>query len=276
MKRFNSYLDERACDLVSMKQIKAFEKFVDNMFKRFNIDFNFTKHFGDRMGDDRNDPCISMKELADFIKKIYKRQGKSIKGVAGAEAVIKDMQSDLNIPVAVKYDQKNDEFDVVMKTIMRKKNFHTPDKVIKYESYIAEAFNTKIKWTKMDSRSASSGGNIQKYRGKIDNQNIEMSYTIASTAPEVNIVFTVDGTMKITAKGNQMKIFGAVINHITSWIKEHPEINLVNFSSHKEDPNDNSRSKLYSRLVKRYASKMGFKVEEIDIDVMVLYVLKRK
>ena len=276
MKRFNSYLDERACDLVNMKQIKAFEKFVDNMFKRFNIDFNFTKHFGDRMSDSRNEPCISMKELADFIKKIYKRQGKSIKSVAGAEAVIKDMQSDLNIPVAVKYDQKNDEFDVVMKTIMRKKNFHTPDKVIKYESYIAEAFNTKIKWTKMDSRSASSGGNIQKYRGKIDNQNIEMSYTIASTAPEVNIVFTVDGTMKVTGKGNQMKIFGAVINHITSWIKEHPEINLINFSSHKEDPNDNSRSKLYSRLVKRYASKMGFKVDEIDIDVMVLYILKRK
>ena len=73
MKRFNSYLDERACDLVNMKQIKAFEKFVDNMFKRFNIDFNFTKHFGDRMGDDRNDPCISMKELADFIKKRNRR-----------------------------------------------------------------------------------------------------------------------------------------------------------------------------------------------------------
>ena len=43
-----------------------------------------------------------------------------------------------------------------------------------------------------------------------------------------------------------------------------------------DDPDENSRSKLYSRLVKRYASKMGFKVEEIDIDVMVLYVLKRK
>tara|TARA_E500000331_G_C17166544_1_gene674103 strand:- start:53 stop:505 length:453 start_codon:yes stop_codon:yes gene_type:complete len=145
-----------------------------------------------------------------------------------------------------------------------------------FYQHMNEAFDTKIKWTKMDSRSASSGGNIQKYRGKIDNQNIEMSYTIASTAPEVNIVFTVDGTMKVTGKGNQMKIFGAVINHITSWIKEHPEINLVNFTSHKEDPDDNSRSKLYSRLVKRYASKMGFKVDEIDIDVMVLYILKRK
>lgn len=133
MKSFRTYLSEGSCDLVGMKQIKAFEKFVDNMFKKFNIDFNFTRHFGDRMGDDRNEPCISLKELADFIKKIYKRQGKSIKDVAGAEAVIKDMQTDLNIPVAVKYDQKNDEFDVVMKTIMRKKNFKSPDKIIRYK-----------------------------------------------------------------------------------------------------------------------------------------------
>ena len=148
-----------------------------------------------------------------------------------------------------------------------------------FYQYIEEAFDTKIKWTKTDDRPASTGGHIKKYRGKIDKQNIEMIYNIAPKAPEVNIVFTVDGTMKVTAKGSQMKIFGAVIYHITYWIKEHPRINLVNFSAHKEDPDDpdeNSRSKLYSRLVKRYASKMGFKVEEIDIDVMVLYVLKRK
>ena len=133
MKSFKSHLQEQECQLVGMKQIQAFEKIVDQLFKKFKLDFKFTRHFADRMGDERNDPCITMKELADFIKKIYARQGKSIKGVAGAEAVIKDMQKDLNIPVAVTYDQKNDEFDVVMKTIMRKKNFKTPNKVISYK-----------------------------------------------------------------------------------------------------------------------------------------------
>lgn len=133
MKTFKTYIQEQStCDLVGMKKIKAFEKFVDRMFEKFGIDFKFTKHFGERMGDDRNNPCITMKELADFVKKVYSKQGKSLKSVAGAEAVIKDMQSDLNIPVAVEYDSKNDEFDVVMKTIMRKKNFRTPNKVIKY------------------------------------------------------------------------------------------------------------------------------------------------
>ena len=129
---FKQHLQEAQCDLVGMKQIKQFEKIVDQLFKKFNIDFNFTRHFADRMSDERNTPCITMKELADFIKKIYTKQGKSLKGIAGAEAVVKDIQKDLNIPVAVTYDQRNDEFDVVMKTIMRKKNFKTPNKVITY------------------------------------------------------------------------------------------------------------------------------------------------
>ena len=119
--------------LIGLKQIKAFEKVVDQLFKKFDIDFNFTRHFGDRMDDDRNNPNITMKELADFIKIVYAKKGKSIKGMAGAEAVLKDIQTDINIPVAITYDRTNDEFDVVMKTIMRKKNFKTPDKVIKYE-----------------------------------------------------------------------------------------------------------------------------------------------
>ena len=129
MQSFKQHLTEQA---VSMKQMKDFEKVVDQLFKKFDMDFNFTRHFGDRMGDDRNNPEITLKELAELIKKIYKKEGKSIKGVAGAEAVIKDMQKDLNIPLAVTYDQRNDEFDVVMKTIMRKKNFKTPNKIIKY------------------------------------------------------------------------------------------------------------------------------------------------
>lgn len=136
MKNFKQHLAEaeaKSCDLIGMKQIKAFEKIVDQLFKKYDIDFNFTRHFGDRMSDERNTPCITMKELAEFIKKIYAKQGKSLKGVAGAEAVIKDLQTDLNIPVAVKYDQRKDEFDVVMKTIMRKKNFKSPDKIIGYK-----------------------------------------------------------------------------------------------------------------------------------------------
>lgn len=122
---------DESCDIITASHMKEFEKFVDRMFERFKIDFDFTKHFRERMGDSRNKPCIKIKELADVIKKIYRTQGKSIKDNANAEAVIKDIQTDLNIPVAVEYNHRNDEFRVAMKTIMRKKNFATPNRIIK-------------------------------------------------------------------------------------------------------------------------------------------------
>lgn len=117
---------------ITVAQMKEFEKFVDRMFEKYKIDFEFTKHFGERMNDDRNSPKIKLKELADLIKKIYAKHGNPLKGQAGAELVVKDLQSDLNMPIVVKYDSKNDEIDIVAKTIMRKKNFSTPNPVVKY------------------------------------------------------------------------------------------------------------------------------------------------
>ena len=117
---------------ITMAQMKDFEKFVDRMFEKYKIDFNFTKHFGDRMNDARNAPKIKLKELADLIKKIYAKHGNPLKGKAGAEVVVKDLQSDLNMPIAIEYDARNDQIDVVAKTIMRKKNFTTPNQIVKY------------------------------------------------------------------------------------------------------------------------------------------------
>jgi len=100
--------------------------------KKFNIDIEFTRHFADRMNDKRNDPAIKVTELQRLFKKIAKNKGKDVKKHGDAEAVLKDMQSDLNLPVVVNY--KNGEFEVVNKTIMRKKDFKTSSPEIKYES----------------------------------------------------------------------------------------------------------------------------------------------
>jgi predicted kinase len=127
-------LEADQCPIFTVAHMQAFEQFVDRMFKRFNVNFEFTKHFRERMTDSRNDPCIDMKELAGMIQKIYKKyQGgdKSLSKFVDAEAVIKDMQTDLNMPIAVEYDRKNDELVVISKTIMRKKNFRTPNPEIK-------------------------------------------------------------------------------------------------------------------------------------------------
>jgi len=127
-------VEAETCPILTTEHMKAFEKFVDKMFEKFNIDFDFTKHFRERMTDSRNDPCIDMKELAAMIQKIYKKyQGgdKSLSKFVDAEAVVKDIQSNLNMPIAVEYNRKDDELNVIAKTIMRKKNFSTPNPVLK-------------------------------------------------------------------------------------------------------------------------------------------------
>lgn len=122
------------CPVISRDHMKAFEKFVDRMFEKFGVDFDFTKHFRERMSDTRNNPCIDIKELANMIQKIYRQKtaGKSpLSKHADSEVVLKDIQSDLNMPIAIEYDRKKDEIRVVAKTIMRKKNFRTPNPVVK-------------------------------------------------------------------------------------------------------------------------------------------------
>ena len=134
MKNEEYVVEADSCPILTMAHLKAFEQFVDKMFAKFNIDFEFTKHFRERMSHERNDPCIDMKELAQMIQKIYKKYQngeKSLSKFIDAEAVIKDMQTDLNMPIAVEYDRKKDDLVVIAKTIMRKKNFRTPSPEIK-------------------------------------------------------------------------------------------------------------------------------------------------
>lgn len=128
MKTFKQFLLERITD----KQIKDLEVFADRLLDKFGVDIEFTRHFGDRVNDKRNDPPIDIKELMLLFVKMANKQAKGIKQNSDSEAVIKDLQRDLNLPVVIKFDARNQEFDVINKTIMRKKNFRTPNKIITY------------------------------------------------------------------------------------------------------------------------------------------------
>jgi len=124
-----------SCPILTSAQLKAFERVVDKLFKQYNIDFDFGKrHFRDRMSDERNKPCIDMKELSEMIKKLYmqvKKKGNTLSKHKDAEVVLKDLQSKLNMPIAIEYDRRNDELDVIAKTIMRKKDFRTPNPIVR-------------------------------------------------------------------------------------------------------------------------------------------------
>ena len=113
---------------ITQTQLNQIETYADRLFKAVNIDINFTRHFIDRVNDKRNQKPINTAELTRLFKQTYKKHGKKIPKMGDdAQAVIHDMQTDINMPFVLAYDDRNKELDLVAKTIMRKKDFKTPN-----------------------------------------------------------------------------------------------------------------------------------------------------
>jgi len=111
---------------ITKQDLDGVEKYADRLYKAVGIDVEFTRHFLDRVNDTRNKKQITVAELIRLFKQSYKKYGKKITKLGpDAEAVINDMQTDVNMPFVLKWDGK--ELDLVAKTVMRKKDFKTPD-----------------------------------------------------------------------------------------------------------------------------------------------------
>ena len=111
---------------VTDQELQQLEVYADKMFASLGIDVEFSRHFKDRVNDPRNKKPITIAELTRLFKQIYKKHGKPIAQLGpDAEAVMKDMRTDVNVPFALQWDGK--ELDLVAKTIMRKPNFATPN-----------------------------------------------------------------------------------------------------------------------------------------------------
>lgn len=125
---FSDYLNEEITK-VDLKQVEAF---ADKIFSKVGIDVEFTKHFLERANDKRNDKDITVAELTRLFKQTYKKHGKKIPALGkDAQAVLNDTQTELNLPFVLKWDEKSQEFDLVSKTIMRKKDFKTSNPKLK-------------------------------------------------------------------------------------------------------------------------------------------------
>lgn len=126
MKRFVDYINEEK--QITKKVLNQLEYYIDKMYASLNIDVEFTKHFFDRINDPRNVKQITAEEIAKLFKDTYRKHGQKIPKLGpGAQAVVNDMQTDINMPFILKWDSQNNEFDLVAETIMRKKNFTTPN-----------------------------------------------------------------------------------------------------------------------------------------------------
>ena len=120
MKTFKQFTED-----VSKSDLDQVEKYADRLFAAVGIDIEFTRHFLDRVNDERNKKPITSAELIRLFRLTYKKYGKKIaKMNPDAEAVIHDMETDVNMPFVLNLD-RGGMLDLVAKTVMRKKNFKT-------------------------------------------------------------------------------------------------------------------------------------------------------
>ncbi len=124
--------------IVTKTELDQVEKYADRLYKAVGVDVEFTRHFLDRINDVRNKRQIKSSELIRFFKQAFRKYGKKIKTIGDeGEAVLHDMKTDINLPFVMRWDGK--EFDLVGKTIMRKKNFKTTNPKLSFESIYKEA-----------------------------------------------------------------------------------------------------------------------------------------
>ena len=110
---------------ISKSDLDQVEKYADKLFAAVGIDVEFTRHFHDRVNDERNKKPINSAELIRLFRLTYKKYGKKIAQMnPDAEAVITDMETDVNMPFVINLD-KGGMLDLVAKTVMRKKDFKT-------------------------------------------------------------------------------------------------------------------------------------------------------
>jgi hypothetical protein len=129
-------MDKEKVELMSVTavDIQQLEQFADRIFANVGIDVEFTKHFKDRVNSERNAKPIVPAELTRLFKQERKRYGKPIAQMGpDSEAVMRDLQTDINVPFALVLDKDNDELDLIAKTVMRKKDFSTPNRVFAVE-----------------------------------------------------------------------------------------------------------------------------------------------
>ena len=130
----NPIFDLQAQREITKSDLDQLERYADRLFGAVGIDVEFTRHFLDRVNDERNKKQITTAELTRLFKQSYKKFGKKIAQLGpDAEAVINDMKTDVNMPFAL--NLKGGELELVAKTIMRKKNFQTRNPKLAFEQY---------------------------------------------------------------------------------------------------------------------------------------------
>jgi hypothetical protein len=137
---------------------------------------------------------------------------------------------------------------------------------------VAEAFDQpySIKWEK------SEHGDYDALATLDDGSYLHVMFE-HTTPYEVNVSFWRNNSLETTGNGDSQRVFATVLTAIKQFLKTEQPANIAFSASKDVEPGQNSmsRSKLYSRLVQRYATAWGYKSNAFDHGDEIVYELSR-
>ena len=120
-KQFEGTINE-----IPMGDLQKIDTFADKKLNPMDVVLT-DKHFFDRLNDPRNDKEISSAELIRFFKQLSKKKKEFLGFLDTYNSVVAtDDKTNINIPFMKQANK------VIAKTVMRKKNFGTSDKQLKF------------------------------------------------------------------------------------------------------------------------------------------------
>lgn len=121
----------KVCDIledITPQELYTVSQFADDLWNRFGIDVQFTKHFIERVNDPRNNPPIYVDDLIDMFRKEYQQHGHNIAQLTDqTQGVMRDMVTKLNLPFVLVKGYRDTK--LVAKSIIRKPNFQTTNPI---------------------------------------------------------------------------------------------------------------------------------------------------
>jgi hypothetical protein len=137
-----------------------------------------------------------------------------------------------------------------------------------------ESFDTEAEWVL-----GYKDGPIEVFATKIDDAYIELTYKLMTNG-DLYTAFSRGDRSSVTGEGTQMKIFGAVINHIKMYTAKTKPKRLI-FSAFKPTTGafgtqDTTRSSLYQRMVQRFAGQNGYDFEIENTGSEDTFILTRR
>lgn len=119
-------------DPVTQSELDSIERYLDNLFADANVDIEFTKHFLDRVNDTRNKKQITASDIIRVYKDTYEMYKDEFENFGdNFKALLKHLNTDINIPFVLEWNPRSGKYEMVAKTIMRKKNFKTYDYIMR-------------------------------------------------------------------------------------------------------------------------------------------------